>query len=298
MKQLLFIIFIAVFLISLCMPESSLAQAPQQNILIGIAPEINIFKQKQRFDALGEFLSKKTGVTVTFTILSSYGEMIDNFIAGKIDGAFFSSFSGAIAIRRAGAVPLLRTVNLDGTSTYSGYIYVRKDSAIRSVKDMKNRRMAYVDKATTAGYLFPVAHLRMNGVADPERFFSETFFTGSHDAAINAVLTRKADVGAAKNTVYDLMRKRDSRVDRELEVIAESSRVPSNGLLVRKDLQESLKNSLKTVLSGLHTDSEGKAVLQQFAALKFIETTTHDYQSVFDMAKNAHIDVMTYIYRK
>ena len=296
MRHILLLIFLSTIIISLCIPFPSLAQPSQQKILIGILPEMNVFKQKQRFRLLGEYLSKKIGVTVEFTILSRYGNIVERFTSEKMDGAFFGSFTGALAIKKLGVVPLARPVNLDGTSTYHGYIFVRKDSGIKNIKNMKNKKMAFVDKATTAGYLFPVAYLKENGITDTDHFFSETFFTGSHDAAINAVLNRKADVGAAKHSVYDRVRKHDPRVDSELIILAESPRVPSNGLCVRKDLPESLKNKLKSALLGLHTEPDGKVVLQQFGALKFIETAAKDYQPVFEMAKKARIDVNTYEY--
>jgi ABC-type phosphate/phosphonate transport system substrate-binding protein len=119
----------------------------------------------------------------------------------------------------------------------------------------------------------------------------------SHDAAINAVLNRKADVGAAKHSVYDRERLHDPRVDKELIILAKSASVPSNGLCVRKDLNESLKSKLKSVLLSLHADPDGKVVLQQFGALKFIETTTTDYQPVFEMAKKGGIDISKYNYK-
>lgn len=296
MRHVLRSIFLITIILSLCFPFPSLAQSTQQKILIGVLPEMNVFKQKQRFKMLGEYLSKKTGVTVVFTILSRYGNIIDRFTAEKMDGAFFGSFTGALAIKRLGVVPLVRPVNIDGTSTYHGYLFVRKDSGIKTVSDMKNRRMAYVDKATTAGYLFPLAYLKENGIKDTDHFFSEIFFTGSHDAAINAVLNRKADVGAAKHTVYDQERKRDQRVDRELIILAESPRVPSNGLCVRSGLHESIKNNLKSALLALHSDPDGKIILQQFGALKFIETSARDYQPVFEMAKKSQIDILNYNY--
>lgn len=297
MRHVLCIIVFSTIIISLCIPSPSMAQSPQQKILIGILPEMNVFKQKQRFKLLGEYLSKKSGITVEFTILSRYGNIVERFTAEKMDGAFFGSFTGALAIKKLGVVPLVRPVNLDGTSTYHGYLFVRKDGGINNVKDMKNKKMAYVDKATTAGYLFPVAYLKENGIKDTDHFFSETLFTGSHDAAIDAVLNRKADVGAAKHSIYDRVRKQDPRVDSELIILAESTRVPSNGLCVRKDLSESLKNKLKSALLGLHSDPGGNEVLLQFGALKFIETTAKDYHPVFEMAKKARIDVMTYDYR-
>ncbi|MBI5484205.1 MAG: phosphate/phosphite/phosphonate ABC transporter substrate-binding protein [Deltaproteobacteria bacterium] len=297
MKHVLRLIFLGSIFLSLCIPAPSLAAPSQQKILIGIMPEMNVFRQKQRFKLLGEHLSKKSGVTVEFTILSRYGNIVERFTSEKMDGAFFGSFTGALAIQKLGVVPLARPVNLDGSSTYHGYLFTRKDSGIKSVGDMKNKKIAFVDKATTAGYIFPLYYLKENGVTDTSHFFRESFFAGSHDAAINAVLNKKADLGAAKHSIYDRERKRDPRVDRELTILAESPHVPSNGLCVRKDLPESIKSNLKTVLMNLHTDPEGKAVLQQFGALKFIETTANDYQSVFDLVKKSGIDITTYDYR-
>jgi len=59
---------------------------------------MNIFKQKQRFKLLGDYLSKKTGIPVEFTILSRYGNIIESFTSEKMDGAFFGAFTGALAI--------------------------------------------------------------------------------------------------------------------------------------------------------------------------------------------------------
>lgn len=288
------IIHIIILILSLCIPSPSFAQSRPQKLLIGILPEMNVFKQKQRFQLLGEHLSKKTGIRVEFTILSRYGNIIDSFTSEKMDGAFFGSFTGALAIRKLGVVPLARPVNPDGASTYHGYLFVRKDSGITGVREMRGKTMVYVDKTTSAGYLFPLAYLKDNGIKDPEHFFSATFFSGSHDAAVSAVLNRKADVGAAKHSIYDQMKKSDPRIERELMVLAESARMPSNGLCVRKDLDEALKSTLKTILLNLHQEADGKQVLKQFGALKFIETTTADYQPVFDMAAKAGIDVKSY----
>jgi phosphonate transport system substrate-binding protein len=273
------------------------ASAAQQRILIGLIPEMNIFKQKQRFKLLGEYLSQKTGVPVTFTILSRYGNIIESFSSEKMDGAFFGSFTGALAIKKLGVVPLARPVNLDQTSRYQGYIFVRKDSGIRTAADMKGKRMAFVEKATTAGYVFPLAWLRENGITAFDGFFRETFFTGSHDAAIAAVLDRKAEIGAAKHSVYDRVRREDPRVDAELLIIARSPWVPSNGLCVRKDLDPGLRERLRDALLSLEPHPGGKAILEQLGYLRFIETTEEDYLPVFDLAGKAGINITTYRFR-
>lgn len=292
--------FLAVFLLLFVgtLPlQPTCVQAEEKKILIGLIPEMNIFKQKQRFTYLGEYLSKKTGMDIKFTILSRYGNIIESFEKEKMDGAFFGSFTGAAAIYKMGVVPLARPVNPDNSSTYQGYLFVRKDSNIRNVKDMKGKKMAFVEKATTAGYIFPLAYLREHGISSPDGFFKEYYFAGSHDAAVDAVLDRKADIGAAKNTIYERMRKEDPRLDKELVIIARSPAVPSNGLGVRKDLDNAVKRKLQNALLTMHNDPDGQAVLKQFGALKFIETSAKDYEPVHVLAQEAGIDLKKYNWR-
>ncbi|NJD57290.1 MAG: phosphate/phosphite/phosphonate ABC transporter substrate-binding protein [Nitrospirae bacterium] len=294
-RRLLTIFFLSVFGILSLQPEY--AHATEKKFLIGLIPEMNIFKQKQRFTSLGEYLSKRTGLDIKFTILSRYGNIIESFENEKMDAAFFGSFTGAAAVYKLGVVPIARPVNPDGASTYKGYLFVRKDSNITDIKGMKGKKMAFVEKATTAGYVFPLAYLRENGISSPNGFFREYYFAGSHDAAIDAVLNRKADVGAAKNTIYERMRKENPRLDKELVILAESQAVPSNGLCVRKNLEDSVKKKLKDTLLAMHNDPEGQAVLKQFGALKFIETSAKDYEPVHELAQKAGIDLKKYKWR-
>jgi phosphonate transport system substrate-binding protein len=294
-KHLICLFFILTFILPI--PALSFAQSDLEVVLIGLIPEMNVFKQHERFKPLTDYLTKKTGVQVNITILSRYGNIVERFNDEKMDGAFFGSFTGALAIEVLGVEPIARPVNLDNSSTYHGYIFVRKDSAIKSINDMKGKRMAFVDKATTAGYIFPVAYLKEKGVLDIKKFFKETYFTGSHDAAINYVLDGKADIGAAKHSIYDRVGKDNPRIKKELEILAESVKVPSNGLCVRKELDKNIKRKLKEALLGLDKDPEGKAVLEKFGALKFIETSVADYKPVFDLSQKAGINLKTYKYK-
>ncbi|MDA8078745.1 MAG: phosphate/phosphite/phosphonate ABC transporter substrate-binding protein [Nitrospiraceae bacterium] len=294
MKRIVLVILV-VWVFSALSAEALAAQ--QKEILIGLIPEMNVFKQRERFKPLADYLSKKTGVKVNITILSRYGNIIDRFTSEKMDGAFFGSFTGALAIEKLGVTPLARPMNLDGSTQYWGYIFVRKDSGIRNVGGMRGKKMAFVEKATTAGYVFPVAYLKDNGVTDIKSFFSEFYFTGSHDAAVYAVLDRKADIGAAKHSIYDRVRKVEPRVDKELVILAESVKVPSNGLCVRKGLDPQLQKKLKEALLTIDKDSEGRVVLEKFGGMKFIETTVEDYKPVFILAEKAGIDIKKYNWR-
>jgi phosphonate transport system substrate-binding protein len=79
---------------------------------------------------------------------------------------------------------LVRPKDIDAISTYHGLLFVRKDSGIRTAKDMRRKRFAFVDKATTAGYLLPLAYFEKREIKNYKK---------------------RADIGAAKNTVYERM---------------------------------------------------------------------------------------------
>jgi phosphonate transport system substrate-binding protein len=272
------------------------SQSYAEEIKIGLIPEQNVFKQMKRYKPLGDYIEKKTGIKIKFTILSRYGNIIDNFERLDLDGAFWGSFTGALAIEKLGVEHIARPVNLDGTSSYRGYIFVHKNSIIDSVGRMRHMVIAFVDKATTAGYVFPVAYLKRHGVRDIDTYFKEHFFTGSHDAAIYAVLNKEANIGCAKNTIFDALAKNDPRVKDNIVILATSPDVPSNGLGLKNGMDQVVKEKLKTALLGIDKDPEGKKVLDTFGVLKFIETTEADYKPVFDAAERAGINLKTYRY--
>jgi phosphonate transport system substrate-binding protein len=269
----------------------------QQELLIGLIPEENIFNQMDRYRPLAAYLSSKLGMKIRLTILSRYGDVIDKFDSRKMDGAFFEVFTAVLAMEKLSVEPIVTKVNLDGTSTSRGYIFVRQDSGIRTVKDMKGKRMAFVDKATVTGYLFAVSFLRENGVKSIERYFKEYYFTGSHDSAIYSVLDNRADIGAADGEVYLRMVEKDPSIKNELFFVAQSPPVPDTTLCLRKDLPGEVKSKIKEILLNMDKDPESKEVLRNLRVIKFRGASKDDFLPVFEIAKKAGVDIKSYRYK-
>jgi phosphate/phosphite/phosphonate ABC transporter binding protein len=150
----------------------------QKKFYLGLIPEQDLFSQKARYAPLARYISEKAGVNVEIKVLSRYGNIIENFVDGQLDAAFFGSFTGALAIKTIGVEPIARPVWLDDTSTYYGMIFVRKDSNIKDRADMKGKRFAFVDKATTAGWLLPLNYFHEIGIEDYPAWFGETYLPG------------------------------------------------------------------------------------------------------------------------
>ncbi len=267
----------------------------ERKLLIGLIPEQSLFKQMDRYEPLARYLSRKTGVAVELTILPRYGNIISNFVSAGLDGAFFGSFTYTLAHAKLGVEVLVRPEDIEGVSTYHGLLFVRRDSGITNADQMAGKRFAFVDKATTAGYLLPLAYFQRSG-KDYRTLLREFYFTGTHEDAIYDVLNGKADIGAAKNTVFNRLARSDRRLREELLVLAESPEVPENALAVRKDLDRPLRAQLQDALLAMDGDPEGAKVLKTFGARRFILTRNSDYGAVYQYAEQIHLNLATYEY--
>jgi phosphonate transport system substrate-binding protein len=299
MIRRLIIGFLCIFVLAGCAQEAAPPNdkaSDQKTLLIGLIPEQNIFTQLERYEPLAGYISRKTGTKVKLKILRRYGNIIDNFKSAGLDGAFFGSFTYALAHAKLGVEVIARPVADDNTSTYHGLIIVRKDSRIRNIGGMRGKRFAFVDKATTAGYLLPLDYFRRHGISDYKGYLAEAYFAGTHEDAIYDVLNNKADIGAAKNTVFNRLAAVDPRIREELIVLERSPDVPENGIALRKDIDESVRGGLKETLLNMHLDPEGKLALGRLGASRFTETTNKDYGVVVKYAEDIKLNLSTYDY--
>ena len=275
--------------------ESSLMPPDDEKTLrLLLVPEQNTFEQRRRYKYITDYLSRKMEMNVIVEIMANYGEISVAFQEGSADAGFFGSFSYVLTHVKSGIEPIARPEWLDGNSTYRGYIFVRKDSGIRTVEDMKGKSLVLVDKATTAGYIFQRYYLKYYGINKMEDYFSRISYARSHDAAAWAVYSGEAEIGGAKNHIFESLGGIYPDFKKQMLVIAESPEFPSNGLAVRKDLNPALKLRLKTLLLGLNESEEGRQVLKNFKARRFVETTNDDYRVIYNMVNDLGIDLEGY----
>ena len=267
------------------------ARANDDEFLIGLMPEENIFRSIQKHRPLAALLSRKLGVKVRFTIMSRYGDIADRFVARKLNGAFFGIYGSLLAIETLGVEPLVRPVRLDGSTTARGYLFARRDSDIRSIEDMEDTRAAFVDRATATGYVFAVAMLKDYGIEDLDDFFSEQYFAGSHESVVYAVLDGKSDVGAAKDRVVDRLIEKDPTIRDELYIISSSIDLPDNTLGILSSTPLEFKNKLRETLLSLDRDPMGAKVLHRLGFRKFVDASDERFKDIRSLTEKAGIRI-------
>jgi phosphonate transport system substrate-binding protein len=288
----LFIFILSLFIFN----SNAQAQESQEEFLIGLIPEENIFNQIKKHRPLGTYLSQKLGVTVKFTVLSRYPHIVSRFKKRELDAAFFGTFTAVLAMEALDVEPVVRAADINGNMTTKGYVFTLKGSGINNIKQAKNKRMAFVDQVTATGYLYPLYLLKKGGVKYPQVFFSETLFTGSHDSAVYNVLAGKADIGAAKARIVEQLMKIDPYLKQEINIIARSEELPDNTLCVRPGLSEEFKRKLKGTLMSMHLEPEGVKVLKQLGVLRFIHAAKEDFEPIEAMTRSLGIDLKNFSY--
>jgi len=274
---LIVVLILAVAVFFYQFPADPAGEQPRkEKIGIGIiASDEKIIAQYQ---ALTDYLNQYSDDNWYLVPLRDYGSYLSQLESKQIKAAFAGSTAGYRMIKENIAVPVARG-EVDGVSTYHSYVFTRRDSGLNSIAHLKDKRFAYVDVNTSAGYIYPVYLIKSKGY-DPENFFRVASFLGTHENAINAVLEEKFDGGAAKDSAWKKMASQNPDLDKELQIIATSGDFPEQTFMISTDFGSEEKNELRELLLGMSDSEEGRLYLEKMGLDRFIATTSKDFGEV------------------
>ena len=172
------------------------AQVPV--IRIGLLGGENDTDRLARYGGYQKLLEDTFKVPVKVVLAADYAGVIQGFAAGQLEASYMSptAYAGAWMESKGNVIPLLTTQEKDGSTSYIAVMYVRADSGITTLAQMKGRSLAWSDPNSASGYLIPRAEFRAAGIdPEPGKFFGRTGFAGGHEQAVVAVLGRQYDAG-------------------------------------------------------------------------------------------------------
>jgi phosphonate transport system substrate-binding protein len=249
-----------------------------------------------RLAPIVDFLSAELGMEVEFIETTDYSSVIEAMRAGRVDLASYGPFSYVIASSEANATPLVAQPNQEtGQLGYKSLIITKADSGLGSLADLRGRSMAFADPASTSGNLFPRLILAKAGITDVEGYFSETSFSGGHDASLVAVANGQVDAAGVCDTCIERFYREGLADPADIRVIAESETIPPSPITARADLDPALRQQITDVYLRLVT--ERPDIVQRSSSLE--EPPTHPYQVVTDdqydvvrdLAKTLNVDL-------
>jgi ABC-type phosphate/phosphonate transport system substrate-binding protein len=174
------------------------------------------------------------------------------------------------AHRKYGAETLV-TVKRNGASFHHSVLVARTDARIKSLRDLKERAVAFVDEKAAAGYVMPRGMLLAEGLAlDDLSYYN---FTGTHYEVARAVLKGEFNAGGMMESTAKAYR------EQGLSVLKVSDPVPEWNICSRgvdRSLQQAVQDAL---LELSETVPEHAAVLHAIDACctGFVKSADEDH---------------------
>ena len=168
----------------------SVAQAVQINF--SPIPDVGAGDAEAKFKAIIKHLEQETGYKIKFRPVSSYSAITIGMRKKQIDLSYLGPKGYLEARKRANAVPLVVELNEAGQPGYHSIIITRTDSPFKSIKDLRNKKFAFVDPGSTSGGVVPSVYFAKINLV-PKEYFSRVLYTGSHEASILSLRNGKID---------------------------------------------------------------------------------------------------------
>jgi phosphonate transport system substrate-binding protein len=260
------------------------ADADPKVLKVALLPDESpstIIKNNQTLKAyLEKALDKKVDLVVT----TDYSSMIEAMRHGRLELAFFGPLSYVMAKSKCDIEPFA-AMQKKGKNTYRGVVIANTSAGINTLEDIKGKKMAYGDTASTSSHLIPKSLLAAKGLEARRDY--EAHFVGSHDAVALNVQNNNAQAGGLSETIFEALVEKGTISKDKVKVLAVSAEFPEYPWTMRSDLSPALKKRIQDAF----VDLTDPAVLKPFKADGFTRITDKDYDVVRDLAKILNLDL-------
>ena len=259
----------AAFVLVLTFSLSVFAAPPAEKkpLKFGISPAHGPELAQKAKTLIEPYLTQALGSPVTVVILPSYEELSDALATGAVDLAWITPLAFVRASQKNAYVQALSKAmrSGDGGLTYRAVLAVKSDSPMKTLADLKGKRVAWVNKLSTSGYLFPRELLRKSG-EDPDKFFASETFADNHPAACKLVREGKADVVATFAAGASAL-KADGCADAppvtDFRVVASTENLPNEVIAASSDFPSPRVNDVIATFGRMGKNDAGKKLLAE-----------------------------------
>jgi len=169
-------------------------KAKYPELVMALVPAENATGMLARVGPFADYLTRELGVKVTLRVANDYTAVIEGQKNRQIHIGQYGpgSYARANAVSGGNVVPFVTLRNSGGVIGYYSVMYVRADSAYKSVDDLKGKVLGLVDVESTSGFKAPTFFLADQGFP-VEKHFKLAQATGSHENAIHALASGTVD---------------------------------------------------------------------------------------------------------
>lgn len=206
-------------------------------------------------------LSKITGKRIRWFPAESYAAQVEAMRSGRLHIAGVATGPTPFAVNLAGFVPLVGMERQGDRSVgYTLRLITHRDSSIKSVADLKGKRVAHVSPSSNSGDIAPRALFKALGIVPGKDY--EVVYSGKHDNSIMGVVNRDYDAAPIASSVIDRMAARGMFKPDAVRVVWESAPFPRTAYGIAHNLTPALQEKIREAF--LSFDFRSSALAKEF----------------------------------
>jgi phosphonate transport system substrate-binding protein len=274
------ILAIAGLLIGVILAANTVAQTPEgadtKTISLGIVSAINQKQIEAHYSDFVRYVARKLSsapaVEGKVVVAPTLPQLVRLLEQRKVDFYMDSPYPTYVINNVQGAAKLLLRRWQRGKPEYQSLIFTKRNSEVRRLQDLRGKIIVFEDPDSSSGHFIPKFFLLRNGFKLADKTRSELnvspgevgfIFAYSQTKLVDLVLSKQAAAGAFSDDDYA---KLDEKRRSEVNVLAETERLPRHLVSIRKDMAPSLAGRLTDILISMHEDDEGRKILQKTGA--------------------------------
>lgn len=273
-------------------PEASSASAasgdaaatcPDGKIRFGILPYEDPERLEPAYQVLAEALSEKLDCPVEVSITEDYAAEVLAMENDQLEIAQFGPLGFVFANERADATAMVSFGDAEGNpTTYTGGIWVPKDSDVQTLDDLEGRTLALGSPGSTSGDALPMSALVDAGIDDDVQWD----YAGGHPEALLALVNGTVDAAQINSQTLATATAEGTFDASQYRQIWESDEIPNDPITVRGNMPQEFQDAVTEALLSLDADAvaEVSGFLGVDPAGPLIPVTNETYQPLFDLA--------------
>ena len=259
--------------------------AQDRALRLAFIPQENPEKLLGDIAAITGWLGEEIGTPVEGFVTIDHTAAVEALRNGDADISFMGALPFVLAEAEIGAVPLLSEV-YRGAPSYTGRVFVRRDSGIAALADLRGRDIAFADPISESGYLYPLSEFERAGLIEgPDRagdFFGRIYFAGGYQQAMQAMAEGLVDAAGASQFA-DLLLTPTQQA--EVTWIAESAAIPSHVVIARPGLDAGLHARFVEEMQRLNAPENRDRLRYLYGPDGYVPADPTAYDGVREMAR-------------
>ncbi|PAQ08998.1 phosphonate ABC transporter substrate-binding protein [Mesorhizobium temperatum] len=268
---------------------------------VGILGGENEADRLRNYQCFADHIKEVLGVEkVSLFPAADYDGVIQGLLGGTLDFAELgaSAYAKVYLENKDAVQPILTTIQTDGSTGYRAVMVARADSGIKTLADMKGKKLGFADPDSTSGYLIPVTSLPKDIGMDVKSYFASTGFGGGHEQLVLEVLKGTFDAGTtwasgvgdfndgySSGNLRKMVDKGVLKMD-DLVELWQSPLIPNGPLVVRTSIDADTKQKITDFLTKLpETDPACFSAVQGGDYKGYSPVTPEFYQPIIDARK-------------